>query len=276
MTNSVRSIGLLPISWKNFLSFIFLFVSRQLNEGLVKYSGCCGFLQYNAIKPTKRGIKTKSTNWQKKQSGDLWHCNLLGWVTMLLIDGYKDHFFLSTLSHPSAHIKIMHTVGHRYIQVSTPSSAKNYSNSMNGVAKHVKILSCFKSGALGHKSNKFWKWIFWHLVNMCAANAWILFSETSQGQRLKYYDNMSFHCELAKDLIDGYTNHQWSVLTDHFGQSSTIENWSTHQFVRMQSTKPKSCVHHTEFQPNKKKCFDSLYSRFQCNSYTCCDCFHIL
>ena len=117
----------------------------------------------------------------------------------------KAVLFLSTLLQPNSQTTVMRRVGHRYIRVSLPSSGKNDLKFMNGVDKHDKILSCFKYGALGHGTNKIWKRLFWHLVNICAANAWILFSETLQKERFKYYDNMAFRCELAKGLIGGYT-----------------------------------------------------------------------
>ena len=187
----------------------------------------------------------------------------------------KPVLFLSTLSQPKSQTTVMCHVGHRYIGVSTPSAAKNYSKFMNGIDKHDKILSCFKYGALGHGSNKVWKRLFWHLVNICAANAWILFAETSQKEKSKYYDNMAFRCELAKGLIGGYTSRKRIVNTDRYGSSYSIENLSSHHFVRMKAQKPKRCVHHSKFQPNKKKRFDSLYGCFQCNSHMCRDCFHI-
>ena len=187
----------------------------------------------------------------------------------------KAVLFLSTLLQPNSQTTVMCRVGHRYIRVSTPRSGKNYSKFMTGVDKYDKILSCFKYGALGHGTNKIWKRLFWHLVNICAANAWILFSETSQKERSKYYDNMVFHCELAKGLIGGYTCHKWTVKTDIYGTIQSIENISSHHFVQMKSAKSKPCVHHSKFQTNKKKRYDSLYGCFQWNSHMCHNCFCI-
>ena len=226
-----------------------------------------------------QNFRTKSTPQQHKkmgrgehvtfQSSRLSNLSCTQWVDT------KAVLFLSTLSQPNSQTTVMRRVGHRYIRVSTPSSAKNYLLYMNGVDKHDKILSCFKYGALGHGTNKVWKHLFWHLMNICAANAWILFSETSQKEISKYYDNMAFRCELAKGLISGYTSRKRSVNTDRYGTSLSIENLSSHHFVQMKAPKPKRCVHHSKFQPNKKKRFDSLYGCFQCNSHMCHDCFRI-
>ena len=200
---------------------------------------------------------------------------ILSNLTCTLWQDTKDVRFLSTLSNPKSHTKVMHRVGHRYIQVTTPSCAKNYSNFMNGVDKHDKILSCFKYGALGHGSNKVWKHLFWHLVNMSCANAWILYSKTSTRQRSKYYDNMSFRIELAKGLIAGYSNRKRVVAIDWHGTLLSVESLSSHQFVRMKVSKPRRCVHHPKYQPNNKRRFDSLYGCFQCNAHMCRDCFRI-
>ena len=93
---------------------------------------------------------------------------------------------------------------------------------------------------------------------------------------------------LEKVTISNLNLAQYLILFGHYAETLPEKNHRIYvdnyfSFVQLakflyskfNNTKPRRCVHHSKFQPNKKKRYDSLYGCFQCNSHMCCDCFRI-
>ena len=165
----------------------------------------------------------------------------------------KEVRFISTCNRPNVITKCIRRVGHRRIEVTTPSCASYYSFFYGAVDRFDHLVSHRVYGALGHGSNKVWKHIMWHFTNMAIANAWILFCETSTRPKPKNYDHMAFRHELATQLIGGYSSRKKALSVKPNLAATVISNMSGHELIRMPVKRAKRCSAHSKYQPNKKK-----------------------
>ena len=182
---------------------------------------------------------------------------------------------ISTVNRPEIFTKCLRRVGRTRVEVNTPSCAASYARFYGAVDKFDRLCSHKVYGALGHGSNKVWKHILWHFVNMSIANAWILYSESSTRPKSKYFDHMAFRHELATQLIAGFSTRKKSFTVIPNLSSGVISNMSGHELIRMPVKRPKRCVAHSKFQPNQRKRKETIFGCYQCNSHFCGDCFRL-
>lgn len=187
----------------------------------------------------------------------------------------KEVRFISTLNRPDITTKCLRRVGNRRIEVQTPSCAASYAKFYGSVDKYDRLCSHRVYGALGHGSNKVWKHLMWHFTNMAVANAWILFSKTSTRPKSKSYDHMAFRHELALQLIGGFSSRKRALSVRPNLAAGIVENMSGHELIRMPVKRPKRCIGHAKYQPNKRKRKETIYGCFQCNSHFCRECFRL-
>ena len=88
---------------------------------------------------------------------------------------------------------------------------------------------------------------------MAIANAWILFQKYSTRENPKYYDHLAFRQELEKQLIEGFSSRK-KVSSLRPTLSTNVQiNMSGHQLVRILCKRPRRCIAHSKFKPNKCK-----------------------
>ena len=91
---------------------------------------------------------------------------------------------------------------------------------MTGVDRHDQLRLKY---SVGRFSKKYWKYIFWFLVNCSIVNAHILYTETSGRQTKKTYSHLDFRIELANALIGGFSKRKRKSGKRSFGEIN-IEN----------------------------------------------------
>ena len=134
---------------------------------------------------------------------------------------------VSTLSDPTCETRSHRRIGGSYYDVPTPSCAKLYNKNMSRVDRLDRLVSKKVYGSLGHGARKVWRHILWYLVNLCIANAYIIYKEVSTRQTKANYDHMAFRLELAQELIAKF-NGRKRAIQDRGGGGYA----ATSQFLR--------------------------------------------
>ena len=116
--------------------------------------------------------------------------------------------FLSTQSNPIGN----ETVNRKQrdgtiIQVPSVPVVKSYNASMGGVDLHDQLRGYY---SLGKKSKKWWRYLFWFVMDLSIVNAFILEKKAiNHPSRTQ----LAFRIELAKDLIADFSSRQRSVCS---------------------------------------------------------------
>lgn len=334
---------------------------QAVDEGLIKYSGRCNFIQYNKNKPVKRGIKLWIRADAKRAYCQQFKIYLgkgseptskngvyfdVVWDLVKAIQGknhfiyfdnlyssipllrflYSKHFyavgtirknskhlpeaikncpklergqyrmyqskrlsnltaaiwwdtkevrFVSTMSNPTIRGNVVRRVNGHYRNVPIPTVGLQYQNFFNGVDKLDALVSKKVYGAIGHNSKKMWKHVFFYLVNLAIANAFILFKCTcTRGDLHADYDQFAFRLELAKQLIGGFTCRKRSSTrkTVPVLGEPTIAG---HRLCHMMAKRPKRCIPHRTYVPNGQNKKETVYGCQQCNQHMCAPCFRL-
>ena len=66
-------------------------------------------------------------------------------------------------------------------------------------------------GSLGHGARKVWRHILWYLVNLCIANAYIIYKAHSAHPTKDNYDHMAFRLELAQEVNSMVRNVKFKI-----------------------------------------------------------------
>ena len=73
---------------------------------------------------------------------------------------------------------------------------------MAGVDRHDQLSSYYR---IGIGSHKWWRYVFFFLVNTAVTNAWILWKKADEHpNNMKKFDQMKFRLHLADQLRGGY------------------------------------------------------------------------
>ena len=118
----------------------------------------------------------------------------------------RDISFLSTNVLPSEPSRLVpRKKNGRNIQIEKPRVADVYTADMGGVDRADQLRSFYFAG---YSSRKWYRYIFWFLFNLSVCNSFILESiyRTNQGERKRPMIN--FRLDLAKQLIDGFTQRK--------------------------------------------------------------------
>ena len=87
-----------------------------------------------------------------------------------------------------------------------PHSVIDYNTHMGGVDLNDQLCSYYR---IGRASHKWWRYIFWFLLNISITNAWILYKcSTHQPPIPTNYDHLKFRLELASLLRAGYSSRK--------------------------------------------------------------------
>lgn len=94
----------------------------------------------------------------------------------------------------------------RSTMVAAPPCAIDYTTYMRGVDRGDQLIDLFNSG---RRSKKWWKRLFFHLLECSVLNAYILHQHTPGLH--KKMDHLRFRQELVTQLISGYSSKQKST-----------------------------------------------------------------
>ena len=86
-----------------------------------------------------------------------------------------------------------------------PSAVQMYNLHMGGVDLADQLRSYYK---VGRPSKKWWRYIFWFLLDVTIVNTWILFSASPHAPVRRGYDQLSFRVDLAELPRAGFTSRQ--------------------------------------------------------------------
>ena len=109
---------------------------------------------------------------------------------------------------------------------------------MGGVDRNDQLGVYYK---VGRASNKWWRYIFWFLMNVSITNAWVLWLESTHSPPLSAsYDHLKFITELADQLRAGYSSKKFTSGRKSRSVKSRVENNQGHELVRILG-RPKIC-----------------------------------
>ena len=100
-------------------------------------------------------------------------------------------------------VHMLSTNCHKRISASgKPLVVENFNKHMGGVDLNDQLSMYYKAGRPSHK---WWRYIFWFLLNVSITNAWILFKESG---RAGGYTHVKFCMDLANGLKGDYTSRK--------------------------------------------------------------------
>ena len=87
-----------------------------------------------------------------------------------------------------------------------PQSIVNYNMHMGGVDLADQLRSYYK---VGRPCKKWWRYIFWFLLDVTLVNAWVIFQASTHNPPMRRnYDQLAFRVELAELLRAGFTSRK--------------------------------------------------------------------
>ncbi|KAL8610955.1 hypothetical protein ACOMHN_042571 [Nucella lapillus] len=89
-----------------------------------------------------------------------------------------------------------------------PVAIQQYTDHFNAVDKNDQMRSYY---GIANKARKFWKYIFWFIVDVSMINAFVLYKEARGGPRPKPMTHLEFHLEMFL-----------AYLCDNFGHCQTV------------------------------------------------------
>lgn len=115
----------------------------------------------------------------------------------------RDVLALSTMHNTSATVVLKRPKGSREKQpIPCPTIISKYNAYMGGVDLMDQHLSYYSMST--RRTLKWWKKVFWRLVDICIINAWILFRQNNPNSAIK--SQRSFRLKLAEELVQPLLN----------------------------------------------------------------------
>ena len=81
--------------------------------------------------------------------------------------------------------------------ISKPQVVEEYNQSMGGIDKADQMVLYY---GYAHRTTKWWKRVFFHLVDLCLVNTHILYNETNTNKLTQ----LEFRIQVATELLEGY------------------------------------------------------------------------
>lgn len=93
--------------------------------------------------------------------------------------------------------------------VMKPTMIEEYNKHMGGVVKSDQLLSYY---GFSHRTVKWWRRVFFHLLDMSVVNAYVLYRKTTNNKRITHEN---FHIKLASELLVKAGQQQQQLQTRH-------------------------------------------------------------
>ncbi|XP_041366786.1 piggyBac transposable element-derived protein 5-like [Gigantopelta aegis] len=131
-------------------------------------------------------------------------------ITAIIWQDKKQVSVLSSLSPPQDIPQAGRRIGNTRVQLNQPHSVHSYNKYMNGIDKHDQYHLKYD---VSRESKRWWKYLFFFLVNCAIVNAYILYSLSSK-TRTQHERFMHFLRELTRALVGGFTSRKRNAMCD--------------------------------------------------------------
>ena len=137
--------------------------------------------------------------------------------------------------------------GNRPRELTKPIAIVNYNSYMGGVDLADQLRSYYP---IGRESKKWWKYLFWFVIESSVVNAFIIYSETLPGQLDDDEDappklsHLMFRLQVAKMLVGGFSGKKRAGRKSKSSISSSLvaeANIGQHTLVKIEGRK-RVCV----------------------------------
>ncbi|XP_053372688.1 piggyBac transposable element-derived protein 4-like [Mercenaria mercenaria] len=170
---------------------------------------------------------------------------------------------LSTLSQPDETPLATRRAGADVLQLRQPHSVSAYNRFMGGVDLHDQLRMKYD---VGRNSKKWWKYLFWFLLNCSIVNSFIMFKMVSRRiNKRKRINHLDFRLELVRDLIGGYSKRKRSGIVLDYPGLVDVQNIHGHVNGRLPGPK-RRCQYHMK-QLNARR--ETVYGCTVCNVHLC-------
>lgn len=176
---------------------------------------------------------------------------------------------LSTLSDPRDIKDAQRRVGANVLNLRQPHSVHAYNKFMGGVDLHDQHRAKYD---VGRNSKKWWRYLFWFLLNCSIVNAFIIYKLVSRRiTKRKRYTHLDFRLELTRELIGGYCKRKRSVseFANRDGLVDT-ENIDGHIHGKLPGPR-RTCKYHTRYLKERK---ETIFGCAVCQVHLCRDGCH--
>lgn len=128
---------------------------------------------------------------------------------------------------------------------------------------------------IGPRSRKYWKYLWYYLLQTTIVNAWALYEASNIPHNKKSYSQLDFRLDLAKELINGFTCRKQSLpnrkLIISGPNAPPPVDLAGHKCERLSAKSTKLCTMHKKFTSQKKR---TVFGCKKCGNITLCkSCF---
>ncbi|XP_063442592.1 piggyBac transposable element-derived protein 4-like [Mytilus trossulus] len=165
--------------------------------------------------------------------------------------------FLSTNSNPTGEGSTFRREknGNR-VEIDRPPPVEGYHNYMGGVDRNNQLSA---KTPVGRPAKKWWKYLFFYMINLCITNAYIVLSESvGYPPRKKRYSLLDFRIEIEKQLTGNFTKRTKKTVNKQPNKD--------HVSVRLNRNK-RRCKWCTKQGDKKRK--ETVYGCINCNIHLC-------
>ena len=250
------------------------FTSVQLVEELLRRGTyACGTLRANRYPDPykakrggrKQGVKIKAGEKRQLQKGNL--------LVTLWYDK-RQVAVLSSNCNPDEHTTVQRRMKAppHVKEVEIPAPVHLYNRSMGGVDLNDQLRSYYPSGRSG---KKWWRFIFWYLLDVSICNAFIVEGLSSHRPSSRSRrTHLQFRLELAKELIGGYSGRKRyggkKRKATPFDNALSLPNLPGHSEVKLEGRKGAcmNCSLHGHRNPSGRTP-ETVYGCNRCAVHLC-------
>ncbi|KAK7501629.1 hypothetical protein BaRGS_00007060, partial [Batillaria attramentaria] len=124
-----------------------------------------------------------------------------------------------------------------------PIAIQEYTENYNAVDKNDQLRSYY---GIANKAKKWWKYMFWFILDVTLINAYILHREAPGGPRRKPMKHLDFHLDCALQLINGYSSRKRK--SEVLVQEPCLRKVNRHELSKIQTKRGmRNCVQCTKY-----------------------------
>ena len=143
----------------------------------------------------------------------VWRVSCVQYLSTLssIHKGHSEHTVKRRIKKPEG--------GCEEVQVPIPNSIYDYNRSMGGVDLSDQLIQYFETR---RKAHKYWKTLFFHCIDICVTNAYILYRESLLLEERKVWSQNLFVTEFVKDC--------WLIITSPAHRPARTNVRAHHRF----------------------------------------------